>query len=92
MGFIFLMLNKDNTLEFEVFSYFIACLKLDLEKKIKIVKLFLANCDLKTKNKKIAISESGFGRFLIRCPEFSFELLNSIVIQQKVIIDKGKPE
>ena len=92
MGFIFLMLNKDNVLQFELFSYFISCLKLDLEKKVKIVKGFLANCDLKTKDKKISISESGFGRFLIRCPEFNFELLNSVAIKQKINIDKAKPE
>ena len=45
-----------------------SCLKIKLEEKVKIMKAFLANCDIKTKSKKVAISESSFGRFLIRCP------------------------
>lgn len=28
------------------------------------------------------MSESGFSRFLIRCPEFNFEFLNSIITKQ----------
>lgn len=72
VGFVFLMLKKENYLEYLTFSYFMSCFKIETETKVKIVKTFLANCDLRAKNKRIAISESGFSRFLIRCPEFNF--------------------
>ncbi len=69
-------------MEYLTFSFFMSCFKMETDLKVKIVKTFLANCDIKTKNKRIAMSESGFSRFLIRCPEFSFEFLNSVILKQ----------
>lgn len=56
IGFVFLMLKKENFVEYMTFSFFMSCFKLETEMKVKIVKTFLACCDLKTKNKKLAIS------------------------------------
>lgn len=62
------MLKKENHVDYNVFTFFISCLNMDISVKVKIAKTFLANCDLKLKNNKMAISESGYSKFLIRCP------------------------
>ena len=89
VGFLFLMLKKENFVEYATFSYFLSCFRIETETKVRIVKTFLANCDFKGKNKKVAISESGFSRFLIRCPEFNFEFLNASISKQKNEINRS---